>query len=81
MVGGIAIAVLGISYFALGNGKEEPVDKTKPMEEVAIPKGQKEVASETHDKVVDERMTPRLLYQDIDILDSLADGSLIESFY
>ena len=78
MVDCVAIFVLAISYYSLRSGKEkeEPLNETESMEEVA---------GKVHDRVADqekdEKMTPRLLYQDINILDSLTDGSLIETFH
>ncbi|QUW21291.1 hypothetical protein JSQ81_15990 [Sporosarcina sp. Marseille-Q4063] len=81
IAGCVAVVVLGIAYYYFGSG----INETETIKEVAIPEGEKELASEVHDRVVDqekdEKMTPRLLYQDINILDSLTEGSFIETFH
>jgi hypothetical protein len=86
MVGCVAIIVLGISYYSLGIGKEKEEEKEKEKaESLNETESMEKVAGEVHDIVVeqekDEKVTPRLLYQDVNILDSLTDGSLIETFH
>jgi len=91
MAGCVAIVVLGGSYYTFGGGKEKEKEKeellneTEAIVEAAKPEGEKELADEVSDKVVDqekdEKILPQLLYQDISILDSLTDGGLNGKFY
>ena len=74
MAGCVAIVVLGGSYYTFGSGKEkeELLNETEAIVEAAKPEGEKELADEVSDKVLDqekdEKIIPQLLYIDISIL-------------
>ena len=81
LVGGCAIAVLAISYFALGFDEQESLNETELVEEVADSQNMKEVASVEQAEENDKKPTAQLTYQGIDILGSATNGSIMGALH